>query len=113
MRPIAGNAALRVFQKSWRSASSRATRTSSEPHCSQIRDDLLEARLALVLGAVELDEQRRAAADRVAGVGHLLGGLDRELVHHLDRARDDAARDDLADRLAGGVRSSRRTRRAS
>ena len=56
-----------------RSASSRATRTSSEPHCSQIADDLLEARLALALGAVELDQQRRRAADRVAGVRHLLG----------------------------------------
>ena len=87
MRPIAGNAALRVFQNSWRSASSRATRTSSEPQRSQIADDLVEARLALVLGAVELDQQRRAAADRIAGVGHLLGGLDRQLVHHLDRAR--------------------------
>src|ERR671932_968246 len=36
MRPIAGNAALRVFQNSWRSVSSRATRTSSDPHASQI-----------------------------------------------------------------------------
>ena len=38
------------------------------------RDDLVEARVALGLGAVELDEQRGAAPDRVAGVRHLLGG---------------------------------------
>ena len=36
IRPIAANAALRAFQNRWRSASSRATRTSSEPLRSQI-----------------------------------------------------------------------------
>ena len=35
MRPMAGNAALRIFQNRARSASSRAMRTSSEPQRSQ------------------------------------------------------------------------------
>jgi hypothetical protein len=67
------------------------------------RGDLVEAGLALALGAVELDQQRRAA-HREAGLGRLLGRLDRLGVHHLDRSRDDAALDDLRHGLAGLVR---------
>ena len=44
--------------------------------------------------AVELDEQERLGSLRVAGVVGLLGGDDREAVHHLDRGRQDSRRDD-------------------
>ena len=58
---------------------------------------------------VELDEQERLGALRVAGVVGLLGGHDRERVHHLDRGRQDSGRDDRGDRLARRV--DRRERR--
>ena len=64
-------------------------------------DRLLEARVAFVGGAVELDHQRRARVEPVPDAGRRLGGLDRQPVHHLDRARDDPRRHDRADRLAG------------
>ena len=64
-------------------------------------DHLVEARLAFRLGAVELDHERRAGIDGVAGVGGALGRPDREVVHHLDRARDHARRHDRGDHLAG------------
>jgi hypothetical protein len=67
-------------------------------------DDLLEPRLAFALGPVELDQQRGAATRRVPRVGHLLARLDRDPVHHLDRARDHAGLHDLRHRLARRVR---------
>ena len=57
-------------------------------------DHLLEARLALGLGAVQLHHQRRARVHRIAGVRRALGGADREVVHHLDGARHDPLGDD-------------------
>ena len=51
-------------RSSWRSASSRATRTSSEPQRSQIATTSSKRASHSLLGAVELDQQRRAAADR-------------------------------------------------
>ena len=110
MRPIAAKAALRARQKRWRSASSAATRISSAVAAEVL--ELGELRLDLGLGAVELDQQRRAGVEREAGVGHRLGGLDGEVVHHLDRGRDDARARDRGDRLAGLRWGSRRRRRA-
>ena len=56
--------------------------------------------------AVELDEQHRLRTLRVAGPERLLGGLDREPVHHLDRGWSDAVR-------RRSPRRPRRPRRAS
>ena len=70
------------------------------PACSQISHDLVEAHLALGLGAVELDHQRRSRVGGIAGVRGPLGRLDRQPVHHLDRSRDDPARDDRRHGLA-------------
>ena len=98
---MAGKAALRIFQKTWRSASSRATRTSLQPAFSHSCADLVEGRLELGLRPVELDEQRRAGVERPARVGHGLRGADREVVHHLDGARHDARRDDVRHRVPG------------
>ena len=66
-------------------------------------DHPLEAVDALLARTVELDHQRRAGVEPVADMGGLLGGLDRQLVHHLDRARDDAGVDDRRHRVAGGA----------
>jgi hypothetical protein len=63
--------------------------------------DLLEARVALALGAVELDQQRGARVHREAGLGHRLGGLDGEVVHHLDRPGNDPGAGDRGHGLAG------------
>ena len=52
------------------------------------------------VGAVQLDDQRRGHADGVAGVHGLLGGLDREGVHHLDGGGHDPGADDVADHVA-------------
>ena len=62
---------------------------------------MLEARLALGLRAIQLHHERRARVHRVAGAGGALGGADREVVHHLDRAGHDPLRHDSCDHLAG------------
>ena len=60
------------------------------------------ANCALHLGRrpVQLDDEHRAGAVRVAAVHGRLGRLDRQRVHHLDRGRDDAGGDDRRDRRA-------------
>ena len=63
--------------------------------------DLLEPGDAFLAGAVQLDEQRGPGIPAVAGAGGLLGGLDRELVHHLDRAGNQSRLDDARDGIAG------------
>ncbi len=65
------------------------------------RHQMLEPCRALLVRTVELDEQRRAGVEAVPGAGRLLGRLDREPVHHLDRAGHDPGADDRTDRLAG------------
>src|SRR2546421_537634 len=61
--------------------------------------------------AVELDQQQ-AAAVRIARVHRRLGRLDRQVVHHLDRSRQDARGDDPAHRRSGLVgRMERREQR--
>ncbi len=59
--------------------------------------------LDLLGDAVELDEEHGARAVRVARRDRALGGLDRQAVHHLDRRRHDAGRDDARDGDARGV----------
>ena len=59
--------------------------------------------LDLLDHAVELDEQDGACADRVPGRHGVLGGLDRQPVHHLDRGRHHARGDDVRDGGAGRV----------
>ena len=54
--------------------------------------------------AVELDDQHRRRARRVAGVDCRLGGLNRQLVHHLDRGGEDPGGDHARDGSARGVR---------
>ncbi len=82
MRPTAGKAFLRPAQNRIRSASSR------------------DVVLDVGLDAVELAQQDRLGVDRVAGVDEILRGGDREPVHHLKPAGDDAGGDDVADRAA-------------
>ena len=94
MRPIAANADLRPFQRSARSASLVAARISNAPHSRADPLDLGRVVLDLLDHAVELDEEDSARAGGVAGRDGALGGLDREPVHHLDRGRHDAGRDD-------------------
>ena len=53
--------------------------------------------------AVELDEEHRARALRVARPVGLLGSLDREAVHDLHRRREDPRRDDPRDGIPRGV----------
>ena len=50
--------------------------------------------------AVELDEEHRGRALRIAGMERGLRGLDRQPVHHLDRRRDDPRGDHRRHRLA-------------
>ena len=59
-----------------------------------------EFRLYLHLDAVELNHQRGGCVERISGAGRLLARLDRQRVEHLDGGRDDACRDDVADRVA-------------
>ena len=62
--------------------------------------------------AVQLDDQHRAGALRVAAVHRGLGRLDGQRVHHLDGGRDHAGGDDRRDRLRR-PRRCRRTRPAA
>ena len=67
--------------------------------------DLLDRRgqLAGTLGqAVDLDQQHRPGARRIAGLVVRLDRADGDLVHHLQRGRDDAVADHVRDGLAGG-----------
>ena len=54
-------------------------------------------------GAVQFAEQDGGGIDRIARVDEVLGGADRQVVHHLEPAGDDAAGDDVAHRAAGLV----------
>ena len=88
---------MRPFHRSARSASLVAARISN---ASALRADPLELGsvvLDLLDHAVELDEQHRARAFGVSGSDGVLGSLDREPVHHLDRRRHHARRDDPGD----------------
>ena len=53
--------------------------------------------------AVELDDQHRAGVGGKAEVERRLDRANDELVHHLDRARNDAGGDDRGDRRGGVV----------
>ncbi len=80
-----------------------------------VADPLELGRVALdLLGdAVELDEEDGAGALRVPGSDGVLGRLDREPVHHLDRGRHDTGGDDpLHGRTRGVHRVERREQRA-
>ena len=104
---------MRPSQRSARSASSRR-----RPHLERaaVGADAVDRRGVLVDlygNAVELDEKERFGALGIVRMERLLGRLDREPVHHLDRGRQDPGRDDRRDRLAGRVdRPERRELRA-
>ena len=51
--------------------------------------------------AIQLAEQDRLGIHRVTGMDEVLGGADRQVVHHLQAAGDDAGGDDVADRTTG------------
>ena len=101
---MAANAALRPRQTAARSAASTATRTSTAPCSRQSASTRARSSSTWSDGPVELDDQHRAAAGRVAGVDGRLGRLDRDRVHHLDRRRQDPGRDRARHRCARGVR---------
>ena len=88
---MAGKAALRVFQKSWRSASSRATRTSlaAAPARTARRPRRSAPRTRPAAPSSSTSSAAPASSGQPAwAIG--LGGADRQVVHHLDRARHDA-----------------------
>ena len=62
---------------------------------------MLKAGLALGLRPVQLNQKRRVGVQPVARVRGLLGGLNGQPVHHLDRRRDDPRSHNRADRLTG------------
>ena len=103
MRPTAAKAALRPFQMTARSASSCATRISVEPFRRQMSSTDAHVLGHLLGDPVELGDQDRARTLRVAGVHRGLRGLDGQAIHHLDRGREDACRDDVRHRAAGLV----------
>jgi hypothetical protein len=51
--------------------------------------------------AVEFAQQDGFGVDRVAGVDEVLGGADRQVVHHLQAAGNDAGGDDVGHCAAG------------
>ena len=106
MRPTAANAALRPRQIAARSSADPAMCSRVQPWRSQISLTWSNCGVALRGGAVQLDDQRGGHADRVAGVHGLLGGLDRERVHHLDGGGHDPRADDVADDVARRPRST-------
>src|SRR5690606_5009448 len=53
------------------------------------------------LDAVQLTEQDGLGIHRVTGTDEILGGTDRQVVHHLQPARDDAGSDDVTHRAPG------------
>ena len=86
---------MRPFQRSARSASLVAARISNASHSSADALDLGSVVLDLLDDAVELDEEDGAGAGWIPGRHGLLGGLDRQPVHHLDRGRHHARGDDV------------------
>ena len=78
------------------------------PHLGRPRlaahlDHPLQHHLDLDRGSIQLDQQHGAGVERKAGADRGLGGVNRQLVHHLDRRRDDASGDDRRHRLTGVV----------
>ena len=115
MRPTAGKAALRPAQKLSRSASE--CRDAAGGGAVAVGDGLDRADQVVDLDArpVQFDDEQRLAFQRIAGMDEILGGLDRQAVHHLHAAGDDAGADDVGDalagRLAGGKADQQRARR--
>ena len=91
MRPTAPNADLRARQSSWRSASSRAARTSRAPRVAAGLDDALGLLVHAGREAVQLDQEHSLRIARVAAAERVLDGLDRELVDHLHRGGNEPA----------------------
>ena len=75
-----------------------------DPHlaCRVLAADLLDPRpggIEAVARSVDLEQEDAARIERIARVHGRLDRLGRELIHHLDRAWDDAGRDDRRDRF--------------
>ena len=62
-------------------------------------DDAVALRVEARFQAVDFDQQDRLGIERKAEVKRRFDGDQNALVHHLQRGRDDARADDLADRL--------------
>ena len=86
-RPTAENAHLRPFQMRARSSSSAATRVCAAPDAAMIAHQLVELDGHLRVLALELDDEHRRGACRVAGMHGRFGRVDREAVHDLHGAR--------------------------
>ena len=102
MRPIGANAALRPFHTSARSCSDCATRISHAPFLRQIALHLAHQRLDFARRPVQLHQQQ-PVAHRIVRMHRGLGRLDRQRVHDLQRRRQHAGRNDVADGLARGL----------
>ncbi len=79
---------------------SRIVRT---PCARAISVILASSRRHFGLAALDLDDQHRLDVEGIAGMGEILGDMDRGLVHIFHRHRQDAGADDRGDALAGGV----------
>ena len=81
-------------------------------HCLQ--SAMIRSRCCIEPGfqAVDFDQQDRLGIERKAEVKRRFDGDENALIHHLERRRNDARADDLADRVRGVV-DTNRTRPAS
>ena len=101
MRAIAPNADLRPFHSRARSALVGRDSHRAGAVLASDRPDRLDLGRDARLEAVDLDEQHRGGVAGVAGADEVLDRPGDLGVHHLERGRDDARRDDAADRRAG------------
>ena len=103
MRAIAPNADLRPFHSSARSASSAATRTRVAPFARAIARIASTCAADAAVEPVDLDEQHGLRVARIPGADEVLDRPGDAGVHHLERGRQHARRDDAADGRGRGL----------